>query len=145
MRIERHENEHQVSTYDLTDVSTGKMFAIYYALKIVEPTPVNKDILIQIENALHASGQLVKLGDITVHPDQSYTVDKKKFILGYLSTAEAVDGRNLTLYKTKEDASMNSEEWCVVEAATEEEARANYEVARVEWIRSQPIKPNGIF
>lgn len=67
-----------------------------------------------------------------------------KFILGYQNTAEevTVDGRNLTLYKTKQDADYDSEEWVEVEADTEAEARGRYEQARVEWLQNQH-EPNG--
>lgn len=62
-----------------------------------------------------------------------------QFILGYKDTTEAVtvDGRNLTLYDSREQADYDSEEWVMVEAETEEEARGKYEEARSEWLRSQ--------
>jgi hypothetical protein len=65
--------------------------------------------------------------------------EKKTFILGYKSTGEevSVDGRNLTLYNTKEEADYDSEEWVAIEAYTEAEARGQYEQARVEWIQNQ--------
>lgn len=59
-----------------------------------------------------------------------------KFILGYKGISEevTVDGRNLTLYKTKAEADYDSEEWVEVEAETELEARGRYEKARIEWL-----------
>lgn len=44
------------------------------------------------------------------------------FILGY-ETEEST----LNVYKSKEDADFNSEEWCVVSAESLEEAMSNYE------------------
>lgn len=62
-----------------------------------------------------------------------------KFILGYKETGEevTVDGRNLTLYNSKQEADFDSEEWVEVEAETEQEAREKYEEARYEWLSSQ--------
>lgn len=65
-----------------------------------------------------------------------------KFILGYKETGEevTVDGRNLTLYQSKEEADFDSEEWVEVEAETEEEARSKYEEARYDWLNAQNEK-----
>lgn len=63
----------------------------------------------------------------------------EKFILGYKETGEevTVDGRNLTLFKSKKEADYESEEWVEVEAATEQEAREKYEQARYDWLQNQ--------
>jgi len=70
-------------------------------------------------------------------------VETKKFILGYKDPGEAtVDGSNLTLYKSKKEADFDSEEWVEVEAVDEEQARANYEQARYDWLLEHNKKYN---
>lgn len=153
MEIKRYGNAHQVSVYDLINVSTGKMFALYYALKTVVPTTINQELLGQIETELIASGHLLTLGDIDVNPDQSYTKVKKQFILGYANDDVEVttDGKNLTLYETADQAAFEATEWVIVEAATEQEARKKFEKTFFAWQQKQEkeqekaTKPNDIF
>jgi hypothetical protein len=49
-----------------------------------------------------------------------------KFILGY-DIDDDCKCETLTQYNTVEEASFNSEEWCIVDAKTLEEAKAKYE------------------
>lgn len=55
-----------------------------------------------------------------------------EFILGW----ESFDDKELTQFITKEDAAYYSEEWCVVEADTLEEAELMYEETFLKWQES---------
>ncbi len=50
-------------------------------------------------------------------------MEKKPFILGYIDS----NSDELTEFKTTAEADYETEEWCVVEALTLDEAKANYE------------------
>lgn len=57
------------------------------------------------------------------------------FYLGYNSPED----ENLTLYRTKEEAEYNAEEWVAVEAETIQEAIDKYDRAFQEWQDNNPI------
>lgn len=57
-----------------------------------------------------------------------------KYILGYIE-----DVYTLTEFKTKEEASFESEEWCEIEATTLQEAKEKYENAFDMWKMEQDL------
>lgn len=56
------------------------------------------------------------------------------FYLGYNSPEDD----NLTLYKNKEEAEYNAEEWCAVEANNIQQAIDKYDKAFSEWQANNP-------
>ena len=60
----------------------------------------------------------------------------KKFILGYNTPQNDF----LTEYRTKEETSFESEEWCEIDAETADEAKSKYEDAFNKWREDNQLK-----